>query len=249
MRVAVLCDIHANLPALQAVLSEVKQAGVDLVVFGGDVAAGPMPVETIEVLAGYRDQARFVRGNADRAMVEIFDGTRDAAGDARFEWPASLLSRSHRDFLSGFEPVVETDVDGLGRVLCCHAGPDSDEVPIITPATPDEVIVEALASTEASLVVAGHTHMQFDRRVGGMRMVNAGSVGMPYADQAGAYWAVIGPDVDLRRSVYDFQAAADAVLRTRFPGSEDLANGIVRPPTAQEAITVFERLAGRAYPA
>jgi predicted phosphodiesterase len=47
MRVAVLCDIHANLPALRAALSEVKQAGVDLVVFGGDVAAGPMPVETI----------------------------------------------------------------------------------------------------------------------------------------------------------------------------------------------------------
>jgi putative phosphoesterase len=249
MRVAVLCDIHGNLPALLAVLSEVRQAGVDLVVFGGDVAAGPMPVETIEVLAGYSDQARFVRGNADRIMVEIFDGTRDAAGDARFAWPASLLTRSHRDFLSRFEPSVETDVDGLGRVLCCHAGPDNDEVPIITPATPDEVIAEALASTEASLVVAGHTHMQFDRSVGARRMVNAGSVGMPYADVPGAYWAVIGRGVDLRRSSYDFEAAAAAVLRTGFPGAEDLAIGIVRPPTAQEAITVFERLAGRTYPA
>lgn len=248
MRVAVLCDIHGNLPALQAVLSELKHAGVDLVVFGGDVAAGPMPVETIEVLAGYSDPARFVRGNADRVMVEIFDGARDAASDARFAWPASLLSRSHRDFLSGFEPLVETDVDRLGRVLCCHAGPDSDEVPIITPATPDEVIMEALASTEARIVVAGHTHMQFDRSVGDTRMVNAGSVGMPYADLPGAYWAVIGPDVDFRRSIYDFQAAAEAVRRTGFPGNEDLAIGIVRPPTVLEAITVFERLAGRAYP-
>jgi predicted phosphodiesterase len=54
MRIAVLCDIHGNLPALQAALAEVERAGVDLLVFGGDVAAGPMPVETIEVLAGLR---------------------------------------------------------------------------------------------------------------------------------------------------------------------------------------------------
>jgi hypothetical protein len=134
-------------------------------------------------------------------------------------------------------------------VLCCHASPTSDEVPIITPATPDEVIVEALASTQASMVVAGHTHMQFDRRVVGQRMVNAGSVGMPYADRPGAYWALVGPEVDLRRSVYDFQAAAEAVRRTGFPEREDLAGGIVRPLTAEEAITVMERRAGRAYPA
>ena len=159
------------------------------------MAAGPMPVETIEELVRYRGKARFVRGNADRLMVESFDGAREAAGDAPDIWPASPLSRAHRDFLSGFEPVVELDVDGLGRVLFCHAGPTSDELPIITPATPDEVIAEALASTQASLVIAGHTHMQFDRQVAGRRMVNAGSVGLPYADQPGADWALLGPEV------------------------------------------------------
>src|SRR6266567_2997684 len=171
MRIAVLCDIHGNVPALQAVLAEVEEVGVDLVVFGGDVAAGPMPVETIEVLAGYGRRARFVRGNADRLMVEIFDGARER-GEGMDSWSASMLSRAHRDFLSSFERTVEVEVEGLGLVVCCHAGPDSDELPIITPATPDEVIAEALASTTASLVVAGHTHMQFDRRVAGRRMVN-----------------------------------------------------------------------------
>jgi hypothetical protein len=86
-------------------------------------------------------------------------------------------------------------VNELGLVVCCHAGLESDELPIITPATLDEVIAEALACTQASLVVAGHTHMQFDRPVAGRRMVNAGSVGMPYADQPGAYWALLGPEV------------------------------------------------------
>jgi len=246
-RIAVLCDIHGNLPALQAVLAEVEEAGVDLVVFGGDVAAGPMPVETIEVLAGYGGRARFVRGNADRLMVEIFDGAREV-GEAMDSWSASMLSRAHRDFLSSFERAVEVAVNGLGLVLCCHAGPDSDELPIITPATPDEVIAAALASTQASLIVAGHTHMQFDRRVAGRRMVNAGSVGMPYADQPGAYWALLGPEVDLRRTAYDFELAAEAVRRTEFPEREDLAGRIVRPPTAAEAITAFERMAGRTYP-
>lgn len=89
--------------------------------------------------------------------------------------------------------------------------------------------------------------MQFDRRVVGQRMVNAGSVGMPYAARPGAYWALLGPEVDLRRSVYDFQVAAEAVLRTGFPERENLAGGIVRPPTAEEATTMFERQARRTY--
>jgi putative phosphoesterase len=247
MRIAVLCDIHGNLPALQAVLAEVEKSGVDLVVFGGDVAAGPMPVETIELLAAYRGPARFVRGNADRLMVESFEGA-PKADEAPDSWPASMLSRIHRDFLTTFEPAVEVTVDGLGSVVCCHAGLDSDELPIITPATPNEVIDEVLASAHGRLVVAGHTHMQFDRRVAGGRMVNAGSVGRPYADEPGAYWALLGPEVELRRTAYDFAAAAEAVRRTAAPEREELAADIVRPPTAEEAITVFENMAGRAYP-
>jgi putative phosphoesterase len=247
MRIAVLCDIHGNLPALQAVLAEVEKAGVDLIVFGGDVAAGPMPVETIELMAAYDGSARYVRGNADRQMVESFDGM-PRAGNTSDLWLASMLNRTHRDFLSTFEPSVEVEVDGLGLVVCCHAGLDSDEVPIITPATPDDVIIEAVAAAHGNLVVAGHTHMQFDRRVAGGRMVNAGSVGKPYADEPGAYWALLGPEVQFRRTAYDFAAAADAVRTTAIPQREEWAADVVRPPTAEEAITVFERMAGRSYP-
>lgn len=247
MRIAVLCDVHGNLPALQAVLADVEQAGVDLVVFGGDVAAGPMPVETIEVLGAYRGPARFVRGNADRQMVESFDGM-PRSGNTSDLWLASMVSRAHRDFLSTFEPSVEVAVDGLGMVVCCHAGLESDELPIITPATPDAVIVEAVASAHGRLVVAGHTHMQFDRIVANGRMLNAGSVGKPYADQPGAYWVLLGPEVELRRTVYDLEAAAEAVRRTAIPERDEWAADVVRPPTAEEAITVFEKMAGRVYP-
>jgi predicted phosphodiesterase len=247
MRIAVLCDIHGNLPALLAVLAEVEKAGVDLVVFGGDVAAGPMPVETIEVLAAYSGPARFVRGNADRRMVESFDGA-PKADEAPDSWPASMISRVHRDFLSTFEPAVEVTVDRLGSVVCCHAGLDSDELPIITPATPDDVIAAALAAAHGRLVVAGHTHMQFDRHVANGRMVNAGSVGKPYADQPGAYWALLGPEVEFRRTADDFAAAAEDVRRTAIPEHDEWAADIIRPPTAEEATTLFENMAGRVYP-
>src|SRR5258708_28099172 len=116
MRIAVLCDIHGNGPALQAVLTEVEKDGADLVVFGGDVAAGPMPVETIEVLAGYSRPARFVRGNADRQMVESFDGM-PRAGNTSDSWLARMLNRTHRHFLSPSEPPADVPFDALGLVV------------------------------------------------------------------------------------------------------------------------------------
>ena len=93
--------------------------------------------------------------------------------------------------------------------------------------------------------MAGHTHVQFDRRVGDRRLVNAGSVGMPYADVPGAYWALLGPRVTLRRTHYDYQEAAAAVRATGIPGRQELAEAILQPPTEEEAVTVFERRAGR----
>lgn len=110
------------------------------------------------------------------------------------------------------------------------------------------MIADALKTTSVDLVIAGHTHMQYDRHAGRQRMVNAGSVGMPYTDKPGAYWALLGPDVQLRRTAYDFAAAAEAVRRTDYPDRDALAVRIVRPPTAEEAITLFERMAGRSYP-
>src|SRR5260370_2154808 len=112
MRIAVLCDIHGNVPALQAVLTEVGKAGVDLVVFGGDVAAGPMPVETIEVLAGYSRPARFVRGNADRQMVEAFDGI-PRAGNTSDSWAAPLLNPTPPAFPTTSHPPLHLRVPCL----------------------------------------------------------------------------------------------------------------------------------------
>jgi predicted phosphodiesterase len=209
VRVAALYDVHGNVPALDAVLRDVEAAGVDLVVWGGDVAAGPMPAET---LARMREVGgRCVSGNADRQMVEDFDAGRTPA-DTDDEMMRTMLAavakidRADRDFLASFEPTVSVDVDGLGPVLFCHGSPRDDDERI-TRATPTERLAPMLAGVSESIIVCGHTHQQFDLRCGDQRVLNAGAVGMPYEGTAAAFWLLLGPDVELRRTDYDVAAA------------------------------------------
>jgi putative phosphoesterase len=225
VRVAALYDIHGNLPALEVVLADVDRLGADVIVVGGDVAAGPMPAGTMQALHGLGERARWIRGNADREPVP--------AGD----WLATHLSEGERAFLRHLPERVSLDVNGLGPVAFCHATPRSDEE-IVTSATPEELLGAAFADVEERVVVCGHTHVQYDRPAGRTRVVNAGSVGCPYEDEPGAYWALLGPDVDLRRTPYDQEEAKE---RFRAAGFVD------ELPSARraEAIAYFEQLAGR----
>ena len=239
-------DIHGNLPALDAVLREVREAGCDAIVIGGDVAGGYMPAETVSLLMTLRGRTRFVMGNGDREMLRILDGEPPAPGFAgRLNaWAARRLDPEARDFLAAFEPVVEHDVAGVGRVLFCHGTPDSDEE-IVTPETPDEVLDHLASGADADVIVGGHTHVRMDRRAGGKRFLNPGSVGMPYGG-TGAWWLVLGPGVEMRRTRYDLAAAAAAVRATGGPGASEFAlENVLQTPTAAEAIDVFERQAGR----
>src|SRR5919108_445355 len=121
MKVAAVADIHGNLPALEAALREIEVERPDLIVVCGDVASGPMPAETIDALRSLTN-ARFVRGNADRGLIDEFDGKAPAPMPGPFVGCAKEINRAQRDFLAGFEATVTIDaVDGLGRVLFCHA--------------------------------------------------------------------------------------------------------------------------------
>jgi predicted phosphodiesterase len=242
VRVAALYDVHGNLPALEAVLDEVEREAPDLIVFGGDVASGPFPAGTIEVLRALGRPARFVRGNADRGLVEIYDGAVSREGHPMDGWGAGQLDAAQRDFLASFEPMVAVEVDGLGPTLFCHATPASDEQ-VVTERTPDERVAELLGGTAEGVVVYGHVHMQLDRRTGPWRLVNAGSVGMPYEAEPGAYWALLGPDVDLRRTAYDLEAAADRIRESEWPIAEAFAReNVLDVPSRREALDAFDPL-------
>jgi putative phosphoesterase len=224
VRVAALYDIHGNLPALDAVLADVEAAAPDLVVVGGDVAAGPLPGETLDRLLQLGDGVRWVMGNADRQLVEAYD--RDARPEDTEDpierldaWAAQRLTREHRDLLARFEPVVR-----VGSTLFCHGSPRSD-TEMITAVSPESRLAPMLAGVAEDVVVCGHTHHQFDRRVLGKHLLNAGSVGMPYEDEAAAYWLLLGPDAELRRTDYDIEAAA---IRMRAAGFDDLDELMLR---------------------
>jgi putative phosphoesterase len=154
-----------------------------------------------------------------------------------------LLVRGNADEGVDWPLTVEVDVDGLGRVLFCHGSPRSEHE-ILTRDSPEERVRAALAGTEVDVVVGGHTHVQFDRRVAGRRFVNAGSVGMPYEGVRGAFWALVGADIELRRTQYDVEAAAAALEATGFPGATDQAGWLREPPDPDEVSAYFEAQAG-----
>jgi putative phosphoesterase len=226
MRVAALYDVHGNLPALEAVLADDRLASVDLVVSGGDLAAGPFPRECLDGLAELGDRARFVRGNADRELRG---------------WPADRLGRQELETLRGWPTTVELEVDGLGPVVFCHGSPRSDDE-ILTSITPDEAVRDACG--DASVVVGGHTHVQFDRDVGATRLVNAGSVGSPYEGRRGAFWALIGPGVELVSTEYDVERAVERIRATGYDNADDLCGWLLTPVAAEEATTFFESRRG-----
>jgi predicted phosphodiesterase len=249
VRVAALYDIHANLPALAAVLGEVERAGVDRIVVGGDVVPGPLPVETVERLRALGDRAVFVRGNGDRWVVEAFDGpgsmgeADERPGRPWVAWTAGAIDRRDRDLLASFVERAVLDVDGLGPTLFCHASPRDDEE-LLTALTPERRWRPALEGVAEAVVVCGHTHAQFDRQLGPWRVINAGSVGLPYEGRAGAYWLLLGPDVDQRRSEYDVDRAMAAMRAGGNPDTDRLLReSLVEPRDPSEVAELFERQA------
>jgi putative phosphoesterase len=242
-RVAVIADIHGNLPALDAVLDEIQQAGVERIIVAGDVVPGPMPRECIDRLVGLAMPVQFVRGNGDRdALSRIRGEPTDPVPEryvAAMRWVAEEL-RSHEAVLATWPASLRVDIPRLGTALICHATPRND-TELFTRLTSEERLRPVFAGIDASVVICGHTHMQFDRTVGAVRVVNAGSIGMPFGEP-GAYWTLLGPDVQLRRTMYDLQRAADHIRATAYPQAEEFASGnVLRPPTEQAMLDAFGR--------
>jgi putative phosphoesterase len=241
--VAALCDIHGNLPALDAVLADPAFARADVVVIGGDVVAGPMPAEVLDRLGQVELPIRWIRGNADREVVASFDrGDTDASVHpddpaARADaFPASRISRAQRDLLAGFEDVVS-----LEGALFCHGSPRNDNE-IITVFTPPERLAPMLEGVDEPLVVCGHTHHQFELRAGDQQVVNAGSVGMPYQGDAAAFWLLVEDgEHELRRTDIDVDAVAAAIRASGYPDAEDLIQTCLTEPVEAESVArLFE---------
>lgn len=234
MPVAAISDIHGNLPALEAVLADIDREDVDEIVVAGDSVSGPWPAEVFDLLDAVG--ARIVHGNADRAEEVAAHSTELAA------WNADRLGSSRTATVLAWPLTLELAVDGLGDVLVCHSTPAAD-TPIYTRITPDDELVSLLGPVDAHVLVCGHTHMQYDRRLStGLRIVNPGSVGMPYEGRTGAYWALLGPDVALRRTEYDVEACVAAIQVLGAPLDDQLVRYLLEPPEPEATTEYFESL-------
>jgi putative phosphoesterase len=233
VKVAVISDVHGNAVALAAVLAELEREQPDLIVSCGDLTWGPLPEETYELARGLN--ARFVRGNADRAVLENVSETE------REQWMQAHHTDEMREFLGTFEEQVVVDIDGLGAVRFCHGSPRTDEE-CVTPETPEERVREFSAGVDERVIVSGHVHIQFDRAVAGIRSVNSGSVGLPYEGKPGAFWAMLGPDVELRRTEYDLDDALERYRASGQPGVEQIVEMMVEPPERREVIEHAEKV-------
>jgi predicted phosphodiesterase len=211
MRVAALYDIHGNLPALEAVLAEVPTDAT--ILLGGDYVYGPFPTETLECLRRLGKRAIWLRGNCDRELSE--PGTGPASLDV-LDWVRDRLSPDDIRFLHRLPTTATLTIDGLGEVFFCHATPRND-VDFFTDVTPARQLEPLLADAKAATIVCGHSHLQFERTVAGKDVINAGSVGMAYEDEPGAYWALLGATVELRRSPFTPASLAESGYPRPWP--------------------------------
>lgn len=219
MTLALLYDIHGNLPALEAVLADAGEAGARRFLLGGDYAAfGAWPRETVERLRGL--DADWIRGNVERWTMNPADApepVRPALAICR-----DLLGEELAAELAALPPTRAGE-----RVLYCHASPDSDVDGFV--AEPADGEDELLAGVEAGRVVVGHTHQQFRRPAGrGIELVNPGSVGIPLDGDRRAAYALVAADgsLDLRRVEYDHEASAAAVRERLGEAGEVFARRI-----------------------
>jgi predicted phosphodiesterase len=246
MPVACLFDIHGNLPALEAVLDEVRHCGADHVVVGGDVLPGPFPRECLDRLYTLGIPTEFIIGNGDRETLTAMRDGVSSAVPAHFHeamrWNASQLTEDDAQKIAQWPLMRRLHVGGIGDVMFCHATPRNDHE-IFMRTTADATLMPIFEPLGVHAVVCGHTHMQHQRTVGTTRIINAGSIGASFQGP-GAYWLLLDTTVQLRRTYYDTDAAARRVRATSYPQKEEFAStSILQPPTEEATLKLFAQAA------
>lgn len=244
MKIAALYDIHGNLPALEAVLQDLERKSVDLLVIGGDVLPGPYTSECLDLLLKAPYKMKFILGNCEEEYVRQMDATYlsplpDAVFE-QFEWVRNTLNPFQELVLSEWPATLAIDAGTAGKVLFCHGTPRNANE-IFTPESDPEFLEAVFSEVAADIIVCGHTHFQFDIQVSGKRVLNAGSVGMA-AGSPGAYWLWVDGKPELMHTPYDYDAAAQMVMETKFPDASGFVeNAILQPPSIESLQKRFTR--------
>jgi diadenosine tetraphosphatase ApaH/serine/threonine PP2A family protein phosphatase len=182
----------------------------------------------------------------DREVVEAAQSEetaveQDDIDGQRTQFAAERLDTHALSFLGELPLTQVLELEGFGTTLFCHATPRRDDE-TFTERSPHERIAEILADVGESVIVCGHTHMQFDLFLAGRRIINAGSVGQPYEGHAGAYWVLLGEgSLELPRTAYDYAKARKVIEESGFPFADaHVADLFDAPPSREIALSVFE---------
>ena len=212
-----------------------------MVVVGGDAVPGPFCREVLSRLEAVRIPVRMLRGNGEREVAAAVGADAPADDDlaaltaAR---TAAELGEERALALGALPPTVQCD-----DVLYCHATPRRDDE-MLTRISPPERWAAALAGVTAPLVVGGHTHLADDRRVGAVRFLNAGSVGLPYEGDGAARWLWVEDGIpEKRATAYDAAAAGERMLAAGWPDERSLRAALIDPVDPFEVTRIFEGIA------
>ena len=242
VKVLALYDIHGNVDALNAVLADSSAAAPDAIVVGGDAVPGPFARAVLDRLDALSGPLYSIRGNGERETAEAAVATRppadnDLAG-VTAAVTASELGADRARALGDLPLIVKLD-----GVLYCHATPRADDEMVTRASTPAR-FAKVLAGVDARVVIAGHTHQQDDRKVGTVRFVNAGSVGLPYEGDGAARWVwVVDGTPELRSTAYDAKAAGTRMLTAGWPDERSVRGALVDPVAPSVVTELFEQLA------
>ncbi|QOV12039.1 metallophosphoesterase family protein [Viridibacillus arvi] len=226
MRVAAIYDIHGNYKALEAVLNEIEKEKVDKVIVGGDLAWGPQPKKVIDKLFAGKEDFIFIMGNSDREIFEQYKNPQriDNMVGGLNQWCIEQLTTEQLEWLGSFKFSHLEE-----NVLFVHGSPRSDTEAIRFD-TPESEVYEMIKNENASVIVCGHTHIQFRRNISSKEVINAGSVGLQ-SRVKGACWLLINSDeYILRVTEYDFANAAKDILLDGAPYKEEFADHVKNPP-------------------
>ncbi|MGQ9622149.1 MAG: metallophosphoesterase family protein [Candidatus Caldatribacteriaceae bacterium] len=226
MRLAVFSDIHANLPALLSVLEDIEKARVDTAVCLGDlVGYAPFPNEVIEEIR--KRKIPTVMGNYDQGVgFDLEDcgcayptEEEKALGRVSLSWTREVVSLENKHFLRELLPRHEL-TEGVFRFLFVHGSPRRINE-YLFPDRPDKSFLHMMEKEKANVLICGHTHIPFLRKIGELFVVNDGSVGRPKDGDWRATWVLleVGEElkVHFRRCEYDLSFLKEAYKRSNLP--------------------------------
>ena len=234
VKIAVIADIHSNLNALESVVQDAENRGISVFLNAGDIIGfGAFPNEVIQTL--YLKNALSVIGNFD---LEVLDKNNKGKGPKKFalEYTRKALAKSYETYLRTLPSKLELEI-AHKKLLMVHGTPDSVDEHLYCD-TPEERFQEIAKTAGSDIIVFGHSHEQFTKKVGGVLFINPGSVGRPGDGNSQAAYAAVTASpfsVELIRVNYDVEAAADALRRKGAP--ESYAQMLLRGLPLEEIIS------------